>query len=95
MQRGGCIDVGGSVLHRFFKQRRGIAVVPNILHPNELHGIEIDAHQLAAVIGEIDIVLPDNCRVFNAPPAPVRVVITGISVIRRGVGKLDGLVRAD
>ena len=65
-ERGADIQVKVSVLHR--QNRSGVGVIQNILHPYKLQGIQIQAHQIAAVISNKKITVIDGCAVLHAKP---------------------------
>ena len=54
------------------KHRRGIGVVQNILRPYKLKGIQIQAHQIAAVIRHKEITLIYSRAVFHSQPEGFR-----------------------
>ena len=63
---GADVQVKMSVLHG--KHRGGVGVIQNVLYPHQLQGVQIQAHQIAAIVGHENIAVVDGCTVLHAKP---------------------------
>ena len=71
MERGA--DVDGAFARFFvdFKHRRTVGVIHHILHPNDFHGVDVDAEKVTRVVGNVHVVPPyDGARFKTQPVCP-------------------------
>lgn len=81
------IEVGRAVFQG--KDGRAVSIICYILRPDDAHGVQIDAQERSAVIGDIQVVFPDDGAIFHAKPVAL------FSGARGLIAQLDNLLRVD
>ena len=71
MEGGGHIHVRVMVLALEGQHACAVSVVQGILHPFHLQGVKVDAHEVAAIVGDYKVAPPDHGAVLHAEPEGV------------------------
>ena len=71
VEGGGHIHVRVMVLSLEGQHACAVSVVQGILHPLHLQGVKVDAHEVAAVVGDYQVAPPDHGAVLHAEPEAV------------------------
>ena len=81
MERGTDVHIWMPVLQ--LQNRRAVRIVEHVLHPDELKRIEVQAHEVAAVVADDEVLPPDDRRSLHADPVLLPRARTGIAPAHR------------